>query len=98
MPKLVLTYTIDADATGLKVEYSTDAGTTWTPSPQSPAISSPVTVLDTPPEGTYLVKITAIGDGTNFSDSEAVTSEPVEVTEPPEPLDSPVITDVVVEP
>lgn len=80
-----------------KVEYTDDDGVTWQESGNSPATASPVAVLEDPPEGVYKVRLTAIGDGTNYLDSGAVVSHDVIVDIPATQLDAPVIDSVDVE-
>lgn len=95
--RIVLSFQTVDHALRYKVEYTDDDGVTWHESGNSPATSSPVTVLENPPEGVYKVRLTAIGDGTNYLDSGAVVSSDVIVDIPAIPLEDPVIDSVEVE-
>lgn len=98
MAKLVINFPVNPKAQGYKVEYSEDGGITFEVSENSPATASPVTVVEPVLEGeSYIVKLTALGDGNNTLDSAPVTSDPVTVDLPAEQLETPTIDSVVVE-
>lgn len=97
MANLVLYFQTVAHATGYKVEYSNDGKNSFQLSANSPAHSSPIVVISDVPEGVYNVKLTALGDGTNYLDSPPVVSSDVIVEHPAVELDSPTIDSVDVE-
>lgn len=97
MANLVLYFQTVTHATGYKIEYSDDGKNSFQVSANSPATSSPVIVLSNVSEGVYNVKLTALGDGTNYLDSPPVVSSDIVVDYPAVELESPTIDSVDVE-
>ena len=67
--EIPLTWDAVPNATGYEIESSPDGGTTWTPdatNPTDPAGSA----TELTPETEYQLRVTALGDGTNYTDSE----------------------------
>lgn len=101
MSRLMLDFTPSENAVNHRIRWSMDGGANYTEAEGSPSNTSPVVVATDPAPGSYIVELVALGDGTTYTDSAAVTSEPVVVPDVPvgpTPLADPVINSVTFEP
>ncbi|MBR0226168.1 MAG: fibronectin type III domain-containing protein, partial [Thermoguttaceae bacterium] len=72
---VTVTWNAVANASGYVVEYKTSAGTSYTVMPKTTATTR--TIANLAPDTTYKLRVYAVGDGANYSDSEYCTVKAV---------------------